>query len=699
MLLRGQSYCCAEHRELHLDAQAAVVYERLSQSFADPPPKKLKLGQSEVTPEPAQAQPLAAAKPTEAAEKKEDAPTFEIASLAEAIESSRGSALPNGPFVPELASAPDAVALPLESDVEEPVLATVQSQAPPAQEPGFQASPSLVLGVPPAQSSVDVASIAGQATWRSVPEGYPPVIASSSATLVFDSNAAGFIPFAIGEPCQGAGPVPVLQAAAIESPLPHPQLPPWQTDRSTNPGVSVSFAPPPQALACEASWAPRQGSGYAAPPPSGMLPPQESVPRLVPPYRPQSFGALSRGPFFIAAPSTHVSPRQILSAFAHLPANIIPRNPPFNKKGPLTSPLLALASALSQRAVESTASSRAGSLAGEVASTWLQTAIAGQLPRIPTIPPSKPAGLRPSTKAVPLQWSNVTNAPPATETAAAFTTAAPLLLLSKPSSIDAPAMPRCSSAQPLRREACRLPTPVSEQQWRLSAAYLNPSLPSPWSLVRWSQSLSISIPACKPSDLRMPVPVVVRPNPGRVQALRPWSPSRRWQRLTPLLLEPNRTAWTSVALMQGSLLSPVITPISPGNEGTAPPRLTRVRVEPASMPLLPSTFEIERKTGLAPSGPSSEDNLKLECLDVAQGPSRIASEFRSEVSAALPVFSAERSAPTIALAPSSDQVSSGAIPPVSTVNKIPPFSALNRLAWSVTAYLPGGPTRLTRRGA
>jgi len=102
-------------------------------------------------------------------------------------------------------------------------------------------------------------------------------------------------------------------------------------------------------------------------------------------------------------------------------------------------------------------------------------------------------------------------------------------------------------------------------------------------------------------------------------------------------------------------------------------------------------LEIETEAGLAPFCASSfEDTLQVACIDMAQEAPTTAPVLPAESSSVLPSFSARQPVPAIALAPgSSHRVWWSAMPPVQTVGTVEPFSALKRLAWSLTASLPG----------
>lgn len=718
-LLKMQRFCSAEHQELHLTPQTEAL-ERLRESFAlleskEAEPAKpegkregelANLAQSLAEPvrpetkqEPPQLMPVAE---PQAKAAQETLRTLDIASLVEAVEKTNGSDLSEARFLLEAPAPRNQPASALKSYAEEPISAIVRLPVSPTQGPSLRTSSSLVLDVSRVPSAVEATPAASQVAWRSVPQGYPPVVVSASATLVLDSNGADLIPLPMGEPCRGKGPIPTPQTDAIETPSRQPRLPSRQANQRQASEVSAFLDCPPQAPACDPSWKGRQGRGPALPPLAGMLNQQSDVARMVPPAKPENFRALPGFPFFAEAPAAPVPPKQIrVAAAAHLSAAIALRRALCTEKVPSTPRALALARSPSPQAIHSTTPLPCDPSFSEVNSAWLQIVVANELPRAATVLPAAPIGLSLAADAVPLECSSATNFPPSVETAAAVASPLPFLLLSRTLSIAAPALPLWSSTRPLWREACRLPAPVNEQQCAPSAAYLLPSHPSPWSLVTWAHSLSISLPACNPSNLARPALIGISANQGRTQALRPWSPSQRGYRLTPLLPQPNGIPWAPAAPMQASLRPPAIKPIRPGGEGTAPPRLATVRVQPASMPALPLAsvpFGIESATGFMVLAASSEDTLKLACMDVAHRASRTAWELRAESRAVLPSVLGRRRAPAIGLAPCSHRFRWGAIPPVQTVSAIQPFSALKPLACSVTACLPGsGPTGLTQR--
>ncbi len=673
--MKGLSYCCLEHQELHV----GLSFERLRESITEYTP-------SQVTPlwpanpEPAQAEIVVEPQTRDAAQ--DASPTLEITSLIGAVGTNTGSDLPEAPFLPERSASHFRPAFPLESYAGQAVSPRVQLADSLTAEVPFQTLPSPVLNVSPNRPQVEIAPIASQATWRLVPQGYPPVMVSASATLLLDASEAKLIPLQLGDPCRGEAPVPPFETAAIHTPFRHPLMPARQPTFH----ASTTVTRPPQAPARDPSWIPRLGAGYAAPALTGMLHPQADVLGMVPLARHGSLGSFPNFPSFMATPNIPMSLREIqIAPVAHLPAALIPRNPVAKKKPRPASSPRALGDAPSQFIVESVSPLLCEPSFGRVTSPWLETAVDDRLPRTPTVPPSEFSGLSPANDAIALQCSSATNTQPAVEIASPITSVPPFLIPARPLPVAAPVMPLASSTRPL------LAAPVSEQQGALSPAYLQPSLPSPWSLVTWSQSLTISGPACHTSDLTRPAPIALSARQGHVDALPPSSPSRRGQRLTPLKPQPNEAVRMPVAPLGASLQTLANQPISPGQEGTAPPPLTAVRSQPASLPVRPlasSAFKIEHGTGPAASGPSSGDTLKLTCLDTAHGFSKLACGVRSQSGAALPSISIQRYAFSIAMAPCSHMIEWRPVPSGPPDNTIQSFSAVKRSAWSITAGLP-----------
>ncbi|MGB6942805.1 MAG: hypothetical protein WBE37_10445 [Bryobacteraceae bacterium] len=697
--LKGLQFCCLEHQELHF----GLSFERLRESVTEVTPNKPKQPRFDAKQDLAEAQaektqanaeqtpadPVPELQATEGTE--ETSPTLEIASLVEAVGTDSVSDLPEtASFLPELPSRQDQPAIPLKTyDVEELVTASVQLPASPAPEPLLRASRSLVLEVSPAQPSAEVTPITSQSTWRPVPQGYPPVVVSATATLLLDSNGAKMIPLRMGEPYRGKGPVPPPQNVSIETPLPQPRLPSQQPG---GPAGSI-FAPPPPTNAYQPFWKGRLGSHPPLPQVTGILRPQRDLVRLVPPVMHENLGALSTFTSFAAEPYVAVQPAEPrVAPLSLLEGTISPRRAISAGTPPLASRVFALPKASNVLPVASLSPVPYETSFSELDSAWLRSDVASQLPRFVNVSWPVRTGLNPAADSAPLGWASATSLPPPVATAPAIPSPLPTLLLSKTASVATPVMAFWSSTRALWREACYLPSSASEQEWIQSAAHLQPSLPSPMSLVTWSHSLTVSIPARNPSNLGGPAPVGVSAVRGCPCALRPLPPSRRGNRITPLLPRPNGVFWTPVAPIPTPEREVAIQAIAPGSEGTAPPSLAPVRVQPAAMTVRPpasATFEIEPVNGLVVFGTASEDTLQVASVDVANSSSGLAWSVREESGTVLPIFSDQRQAPAIAVAPSSDKVWGRAIPPAQAARRIESFSALNRLAWSLTASLPG----------
>jgi hypothetical protein len=698
--LKGLQFCSLEHQELHF----GLSFERLRESVTevtvpkvkplwpqakqDPPPADPEKTQANAEQPPAE---LAAEAVTIEAS-GEASPTLELASLVEAVGTDSVSDLPEtASFLPELPSRQDQPAAPLKTyDVEELVSAGVRLPASPAPEPLLRGSRSVALDVSPAQPPAEVTPIASQATWRPVPQGYPPVVVSASATLLLDSNGAKMIPLRMGEPNRGKGPVPPSQDVSIETRVPQPRLPSRPTDGS--PGLS--FAPPPQVGIYSPFWQGRLGSHPPLPLLTGILRPQRDLVRLAPPPMHQHFGGLSSFTFFAAEPYIAVAPREprVVSA-SLLEATISPRRTMSTVQPAQISRASGLPKSSKPLPVAPADPLPCEPSFGELDSPWLSSAVTGRLPESVTISLSGPIGLSRAEDAAPLAHPSAISVPPAVAPAPSVPSALPTLLLSKPATTVAElAMPFWSDTRPLSRDAYRLPSQVSEREWIQSGAYLHPSSPSPMSLVTWSHSLAISIPARNPSNLGGPAPVGVSAVQWRPRALRLLSPSQRGHRITPLLPQPNGVTWTPVAPRPTAQRVLAIRAIAPGSGGTAAPSLTPVRVQPAAMTVLPPTaapVDIESVTGLVFFGQSSEDTLRFASVDIAHGTANMACNLLTNSGTVLPSFSDERQAPAIAAALPSQKVWMDAIPPAPAVGKIPSFSALQRLACSLTASLPG----------
>jgi hypothetical protein len=550
----------------------------------------------------------------------------------------------------------------------------------------------MTLDVTPAQPPVELPRAVSQPTWRPVPEGYPPVVVSAFATLVLDSNQAELIALPLGEPCRGKGPVPLVpHTSAIEPPAMPPRLPSQQESLRPTSEVPVLLARPPQAPYVRA-WEPRLGSGAALPAITGALAPEGALLKMLEPARHQYQGSLPSFSFLAEIADMPVSKTERrIASVAPLPASIVPVHKLWTDQAPLIARTLPLAEVPSQLAEDSSTAMRYEPSSDAVASGWQPIIVDSQLPPIASVRQLGSFELTLATEALALGRSVAPNFPPNVEIVPAVPGTVSILLLSTPSHSAELAMPLWSGMRPVSCQVFRQPAPQNGPWSTFSAAHLHPTLPSPLSLVTWSQSLAISIPACSPSTLSKPAPIELIADPGRVHALRPWAPSRRGHRLIPLLPQPGGVSWFPVAPLETPLRPPTLKPILPGSQGTAPPRLAGVRVAAASMPMLPaasSPFVILSVTGPVVRGVCPEETTKLVSINMAYGSALRSRELPPESGTLLLSFSAERYTPAIAVASSSSRIWCDPIPGVPSVGNVQPFLSLQRLAWAVTARLP-----------
>jgi hypothetical protein len=264
-------------------------------------------------------------------------------------------------------------------------------------------------------------------------------------------------------------------------------------------------------------------------------------------------------------------------------------------------------------------------------------------------------------------------------------------LLSNPLTIAAPGTMMAPAAETLHCEPYMLQAPEDEAQHDAALARLDPSPPSPWSLVTWSRSISITNPACPPSELNIPAPIALTAREGRVDPVPAASASRRGS-LVPLKPQPTGMMSIPNAPVQATVRPPTVEPIRPGAEGTAPPALTAVRAQPASMPVRPLAFPHDSETGAATGPvvwtPVFEESLALSCVDVAHGRSEGACGLLAHSTTALPSFSYHSNAFSMAIAPCGQTTEWRPVAPGQPCVRVQPYSATARSAWCVTAYLP-----------
>ena len=695
--LKGQPFCSDEHRDLYLHGSANEVIERLRSSFTEFAPKRLDAERPEVKPEPAkpvrpQAKSVTEPEASQVAPETSPAQAGVFASSTPAPDP-RESDFIRFPMVEPRPSA-GPLRIPLGDAIQTPLRHP--------QLPSWQADYRPASEV----SSLIPHALACDSSWE-CHRGLGPAMPPLAGILRPRRDVARMVPSVRRENMRAWPRVPFF-ATSPGFPMPSKQLLVAQaahlpaattlsatlgnqTSPSTSNVFALGAASSPQAiksgapLRCEPSSS-DVNSAWLQVEIAGQLPRTAVLP-------PAPIG-LSR--------ATDAAPLGCSSATSLPPA--IETAAPTGSAPPLLllfrpSSIASAAMVASPVAPESTTPLHCEPPSSDVNSAWLQIVIASQLPRVTTVLPPAPVGLNLAAHTVLLGCSSAANFPPALETAAPVTSPLPFLLLFRPSSIAAPAMPLWLNTRPLKREASRPPAAVSEQRRGLSAAYLPPSSPSPLSLATWPQSLSISVPAWNFSNLGGPAPIGVSANQGRTHAPRSSSPSWRGYWLTPSLPQPDAAVWSPVAPTQVSLLLPAIQPIRPGSQGTHPPCIAGVRLQPASMTVLPlASAPFEPGPGIASLGPSlevtPEDTLKLTSIDAPQRTTRMAWELRGERSPVLPWFSARRHASPMGLAPCSHRVWRHAIPSVQILG-VQPFSVLKPLAWSMAVLPPGaGPSGL-----
>jgi hypothetical protein len=690
LLLSGQSYCSEEHRQLHLKGSATEAFERLRTSFIDPPPKK-PLTRSATTEEPAPVQPKEEHLPEPTAEAAKAAenitPTVQIASLADAVHEAHESGRPSAPSAAAPGSSGDQAAS-APSEVEEPVFAAVISRMSRQEDVAIGSALPFPLFPQVSQPSPDeVLSVVGQASWIQVPQGYPPVAVSASATLVLDTNPASFIALPIGEPCAGEGPASPQDIAAIPPPSGNPALPSAEVESSPARGFAF-VASRPLSPASDIPWRPRLGNGPAELLLSGTLDPDE-IPRvrIESPASPKNWGELASCPGIAGNSGIAPPPVESSTTPSLLPTTVVPcRRVDVRPEQPRPF-VLASATYARPLVLDSKSIVQAEPGLAEIASPWVGVDVALQfeetsgprqpaLARVPfagaVISPARPSAL--NYPALAIQASPESGDSPAFRLLG--------LLLQQP----APGMHQFVQTRPLSSEPCRLPVRASEREWALSAAYLHPSLPSPWSLITWSRSVSISIPARAPSSLQTHAAFQIHPWTGAVQSLRPLSASRRWHRLKPLRPRAAGPAWSQAAPAQASVLPRTVEPVPPGAAGTEPLVISKLRVEPPSMsafPLALTQVGSDSESGLRACGPSSADALKLDFAGIA--PYALPGHWEPQVAFRIeqPALRAQHHGPE-GPAPCPPQWTWDAIPPASAVGNVETFAFLKRSVWSLT---------------
>jgi hypothetical protein len=613
-LLKGQSFCSDEHQGLFSTPEATVALERLRSSFADPASKKpLPQKQSPGRAEPDQAE---QSSPTEGwAEPSPinaQAASPIQAMVGKVLEETASAETVEGVTITEEMTVEEATAedwsAPLLTVAAEPMPVGRALPVGPAfdvtlAEPTFRPldiTPELSTSPTSAEPApVDLASVARQGRWADVPKGYPPIIISDSAKLLLDSPATEPLPLAMSQPSTVLAD-PVLQLDAVMSSSLESRLSiSLRADNEDSSEPGLGSAPASPAPACHLTSEAQQGIEPELARPTDWLQPAAHVERMPPAANRQRWLSLLSIRRFSPLVNTPFVPKQLLAT----PAGPILRTQRWqlqkNQEAQAARHELALASTLCamnwtlRLDVE---------LGGVEASSWrLFAADRPELPRTSRAQPFTSVGMKPARYPVPVSCQIAASLPQTQESAPWIAAAVPFLLLTQTLSLGEPDIQLSTASSQLSAEARRLPKSVSERRAALSAAHLQPSRPSPLSLVTWSRSLLISIPASRPSNLGRAAAIRASTNEGRVDALRPWPPNRRGYLPRPSLPRPMGNTWAPAAPMWASLTAPTIKPIRPGSEGTVPPRLVAVRVQPAAMPvqLLGSSLpEIQPRAGL-----------------------------------------------------------------------------------------------------
>ena len=310
-----------------------------------------------------------------------------------------------------------------------------------------------------------------------------------------------------------------------------------------------------------------------------------------------------------------------------------------------------------------------------------------ELPRI-GLAHATSIGLKRDMLVAPVGLEIAASAPPTPKIETSIAGTLPYLLLRQTLSVVEPAMRLSAVTILLDRQPQRPAESFREQQVACSVGHLQPSRPSPFSLVTWSRSLSISIPDSRATNLAKPATIAMAASEGYAQALRWWTPSRRGYRINPSLPQITATIPAPFAPMHASIRLPSPKPIRPGREGTEPPRLVAVRVQPAAMPVrqqrspLPASIPgigLSLCPGIA---------LGLGCVDAGNPASSWTWELRTGIDTVLPGLETIKSTPAISWAPYGEQGWQRPILPATSHSSVHPFPHLKRLSRSVTASIP-----------
>ncbi len=690
-MLTGEfSFCCAEHRELFINSEATEALERLRSSFNEPAPKKpLPRKNTAGGAEPLLAEGRAHSRAEHPLPVEEQAASLTAGETT--IAETTGEGPPESPLIHVHLTPHDLLdGSLLTSDAAEPIPGAVPPPISPALQPAasdatrqpLDVAPDLGPPLPLAERALAAdLPVPSQAIWADVPSGYPPVIISPSAKLVVDLDAAQPMPLSMSQADTDlADPCPQLEVLTIAFIEPRLAIAPRAVDQSiSQPGLVP--ATELHAAARTRSLDSQPGFQAELPTLTGSPAPKAGFTGIAPTPRFESWSSLLSVQPLSPLQNTPFAPKQLAAT-------------------PLIPILVAIAprceaskdedAQMSERTLAQATLCAVGTTSVDIqpgpgqAGLWVRFANTGlELPRRGLTLASTSIGLKRDMSTAPIDLAVAASCPPALEIETSIAGTLPYLVAPQTLSVLAPSMHLSAVTLSLGRQAQTLPGSFSEPA-ALSVAHLQSSRPSPLSLVTWWRALSISIPVSKASNLGKPAAIGTAASEGCVQTLRWWPPSRRGHRISPSLPQPRATTHAPTAPMHASIRGPVPEPIGPGIDGTAPPRLAAVRVQPAAMPVQ------QQRSALPASRP--EIGLSL-CSSVAFGLASVdapsphsgwTSELRTGIGIVLPGWEAEQATPAISWAPYGQQDWQKPVLPATSYSSVLPFPPLRRLSRTVT---------------
>jgi hypothetical protein len=703
-LLKGElSFCCSEHRELFHKSTATEALERLRSSFEELAPKKpLPRKQTAAEAEAAEGwthsraegweEPLAAgqqpASPTEAAEERaveelsdQDLPDQDLPD-PDPPESSfiQVRLVPHDPGDPLLTS-----------DGAEPIPAVAPHPMSPALPPpvpeSLQRSLEVVSDIQPALAPADTAletdvPVQGAAIWADVPNGYPPVIMSTSAKLVLDLHPPEVMPLSTSlAGAELAGPGLDLEPPAIASL--EPKLPTGlQVDDQVVLEQGTDYALKLHAAHYPCSLDAEPGSSPEPPALAGAEAGSSGFSGIVSSLSTEDRRLLLGLQSLRLLESRPISPKRSTVRFSTaIRLAVLPRRKATPRKAVQASPPQLSPAAFCP--VSSTGID-AELPRPHVFPSMHFVAANAELPRVVLVLPSTSTGLKRCTVAAPIVLGIAATSPPAPDIEAQLTSTLPYLLISSAPCLSPAALHLSEVTRSLEQHV----QPGNERRPGWDAARLLPSRPSPLSLISWSGPLSISIPVSRVTNLGKYAAIGITVSEGFAEGLR--SPSARGYRVGPSIPEPQAARFAPDAPTPASISVPAIEPVRPGREGTEPPRLVEVRIQPAAMPVQ------QQRSGFpvnpAPTGLSlcSDVALELASVDAPSPRSAWVEELRTAVGTVLPGLERINATTAIRWAPYGEQVWKDAVLPATWHSPIPLFPPLRRLSRAVATALPEG---------